>query len=145
MERELEFIENLKEHIDHITLKYLCDWLRKFNSKYNWVGIYVLNDNKLVLDSFSGEKTEHEQLSLGSGLCSLAVLNNKIINEPDVKSNSEFIACFVSTESELVVPIRKNGKAIGEIDIDSDTKSAFTKSDEQFLSAIAEIIASKKF
>ncbi|MGC8629809.1 MAG: GAF domain-containing protein [Thermoplasmata archaeon] len=64
---------------------------------------------------------------------------------PDVKSNSDFIVCFVSTESELVVPIRKNGKVIGEIDIDSDTKNAFDRSDEQFISVIAEIIASKKF
>jgi GAF domain-containing protein len=143
MSNNIEFIKDLKEHIGTLSLKDVCVLLKNYNNKYNWVGIYILKEQKLVLECYVGEKTEHEVISLDSGLCSLAIVKNKIINEPDVKSNPEYLSCFASTKSELVLPIHKNGKAIGEIDIDSDTKNAFSKADEEFMSKVAEIIAHK--
>lgn len=143
MNNNIEFIENLRNHINTLSLKYVCETLKNSNDKYNWVGVYVLKGQSLVLESYAGEKTEHEIISLDSGLCSLAIVKNKIVNEPDVKSNSEYLSCFVSTKSELVVPIKKNGRAIGEIDIDSDTKNAFSRVDELFISEVAEIISKK--
>ncbi|WP_297217644.1 GAF domain-containing protein [Thermoplasma sp.] len=118
-----------------------CEYLKNQNPKYDWVGIYVLEHGKLKLEAFVGEKTEHVEINLGDGLCSLAVIKNDIVNEYDVKSNPKYLACFASTQSEIVVPIRFNGKAIGEIDIDSDQKAAFGNEDEKFLSQIADLIA----
>ena len=137
-------ISELKERVrtGRSPREWLCRFLRDNVEKYNWVGIYLVREDKLVLDCFSGEKTEHQQITIGEGLCSLAIVKDSTVNEPEVKKNSTYLACFPSTESEIVVPIRKNGKPVGEIDIDSDTRAAFSKEDEEFLAKIAEIISS---
>ena len=70
-----------------------------------------------------------------------AIVQNRIVNEPDVNSNSQYLACSLETRSEVVVPVRYKGIPVGEIDIDSDTKGAFTKDDEEFLSTLSELIA----
>ncbi|EQD70100.1 GAF sensor protein, partial [mine drainage metagenome] len=58
--------------------------------------------------------------------------------EKDVKSNGDpTLACFPSTNSEIVVPVRFHGEPIGEIDVDSDTKNAFGMRDEKFLEDLA--------
>ncbi|AAT43565.1 GAF domain-containing protein [Picrophilus oshimae] len=119
----------------------LCSYLRSENEKYNWVGVYVVNNGNLSLISYSGKRTEHEIINLGSGLCSLAVTKRMIINEGDVRSNSDYLACFPETNSELVVPIEYDNKIIGEIDIDSDKKSAFNEDDERYISDICNYIA----
>lgn len=138
-ETYLEKLESRVNSNESNLLASICDELKQMIPSYNWVGFYILNKGKLMLDSFAGEKTEHEQISLGDGLCSMAIVTNAIVNEPDVKSNGEYLACFPSTSSEIVVPVRNNGKAIGEIDIDSDAKNAFGKDDEVFLEKVAEL------
>ncbi len=137
------FLEELKNRIRSGTAinQWICDELKNRFPDYNWVGIYLLADGKLHLDTYAGEKTEHEVITLGEGLCSLAVVRDQIVNEPDVKGNNTYLACFPSTNSEIVVPIRVNGTVIGEIDIDSDKKDAFSKSDETFLDEVAGIIS----
>ncbi len=126
---------------DESVLQFVCDLLRREDSRYNWVGFYIVKGEELVLDAFSGEETEHVRIKIGDGLCSLAVLKNETVNEADVKSNTTYLACFPSTASEIVVPVRIGDKPIGEIDIDSDTKSAFGMKDEQFLSEIANLVS----
>nr|4MN7_A Chain A, Structural and biochemical analysis of type II free methionine-R-sulfoxide reductase from Thermoplasma acidophilum [Thermoplasma acidophilum DSM 1728]4MN7_B Chain B, Structural and biochemical analysis of type II free methionine-R-sulfoxide reductase from Thermoplasma acidophilum [Thermoplasma acidophilum DSM 1728] len=118
-----------------------CQYLKEKNPKYDWVGFYVLEHGKLKLEAFVGEKTDHVEINLGDGLCSLAVLKNDIVNEYDVKSNPKYLASFPSTQSEIVVPVRYQGEPIGEIDIDSDKKAAFSKEDEAMLSSIADLMA----
>lgn len=113
--------------------------------RYNWVGIYVVRKGKLVLDSYRGEKTEHEVITVGAGLCGLAITEDAVINERDVKGNALYLSCFPSTKSELVVPIRHGGKPIGEIDVDSDTINAFTREDENFLEKVSSMIGEKVF
>lgn len=123
-------------------LDHVCEFLKEGIDTYDWVGIYVVEGDSLKLHSYSGEETEHVKIKIGDGLCSLAVLRNETVNEPDVKSNSEYLACFPSTESELVVPVMHEGKAVGEIDIDSDTKAAFGMRDEKLMAVLADRISS---
>jgi L-methionine (R)-S-oxide reductase len=137
------FLESLNSYIGmdrKRAFQEICSQLARFNSAYNWVGIYVLENNKLVLDAFVGKKTEHEQITLGDGLCSLAIVRNEIVNEADVHSNKKYLACFPETKSELVVPIRAGKMPVGEIDIDSDTKGAFKREDEKFIQNVADFI-----
>ena len=122
-------------------LQFVCDYLRKIDKRYSWVGFYVVSGDHLILKNFSGDETEHKKIKIGDGLCSLAVLRNEIVNEKDVKSNNTYLACFPSTNSEIVVPVRINGVPIGEIDVDSDTKDAFGMKDESFLSEIADNVS----
>ena len=119
-------------------LQFVCDYRRKIDERYSWVGFYVVSGDNLILKNFSGDETEHKKIKIGDGLCSLAVLRNEIVNEKDVKSNNTYLACFPSTNSEIVVPVRMHGEPIGEIDVDSDTKNAFGMKDESFLSKIAD-------
>lgn len=124
-------------------MQYVCDNLSSVNSKYNWTGIYVLRNGKLKLQAFCGKETEHVEINLGDGLCSMAITEDDVVNEPEVKSNTRYLACFPETESELVVPIRFNGKPIGELDIDSDTKAAFTEDDEKYLLDLCNLISGR--
>ena len=142
--RYVSFLENL----DNISvprdmkIKYILDLLRKEFPKYSWVGIYVLKGEKLELLSFSGDKeTEHKIIPVDKGLCGMAVRENRIVNVYDVTSNPTYLQCFPETKSELVVPIYKDGKIIGEIDIDSYELGAFDKNDEWFVSKLGEKIA----
>lgn len=124
-------------------MQYICDNLSSVNAKYNWTGIYVLRNGKLKLQAFCGKETEHVEINLGDGLCSMAITQDNVVNEPEVKSNTKYLACFPETESELVVPIRFNGKPIGELDIDSDSKAAFTREDEQYLLELCNLISGR--
>ena len=110
-----QFITDLRKKISKGSAsgQWVCDELRRRFESYNWTGIYLLKEEKLVLSAYSGEKTDHEVIPLGEGLCSLAIVKDQVVLEPDVKSNTEYLACFPSTNSEIVVPIRLDGRAIG--------------------------------
>ena len=58
-----------------------------------------------------------------------------------MNADDRYLACFIYTKSEIVVPIKKEGKILGEIDIDSDIKDAFTIADKEFLEKIADMLS----
>ena len=108
---------------------------------YSWVGIYILQGSMLHLGPWAGPNaTEHTKIPLGEGICGSAVKTGKTEVISDVQSDKRYLSCFLSTKSEIVVPIKYNQKIIGEIDIDSDQLDAFTKDDELFLETIADIL-----
>lgn len=65
------------------------------------------------------------------------------MNIPDVNADPRYLACSLETRSEIVVPILVDGKAIGEIDIDSDLPAAFTVEDQKMLEGVAQILAQR--
>jgi len=108
---------------------------------YCWVGIYIVEGNELVLGPWKGpHATEHTRIPIGHGICGAAASSGKTEIIQDVNSDSRYLSCFVSTKSEIVVPIIKNGKILAEIDIDSDEINVFTKEDEQFLERVADML-----
>jgi GAF domain-containing protein len=124
-------------------LQYTVNFLRNKVDKYNWVGIYMVEDDDLVLRAWDGpEATEHVRIKIGEGICGLAAKEQFTVVVPDVSKDSRYIACFPNTKSEIVVPIFNNGKVIGEIDIDSDLIDPFDKKDEHFLESIANFLGS---
>jgi len=110
---------------------------------YNWVGVYVLEGNELVLGPFVGKPTPHTRIPLNKGICGAAASTGKTIIVDDVKADSRYLACSLETRSEIVVPIAREGRILGEIDIDSDTPAAFTEDDRKLLEAVAKILAAK--
>jgi len=58
-----------------------------------------------------------------------------------VKYDPRYLACSLETKSEIVVPIRKGEKVVGEIDIDSDELNAFDEQDKSFLETVSEILS----
>jgi GAF domain-containing protein len=115
--------------------------LKAFNHRYTWVGIYLLQGYTLVLKTYLGRPTPHNRISLDKGICGAAARENRTIIVPDVKSDLRYLACSVETQSEIVVPIRKEGEVIGEIDIDSDFPDAFDDEDRKLLEKVAELLA----
>ncbi len=110
---------------------------------YNWVGIYMLDpsdENVLVLGPYHGAPTEHVRIPVSEGICGAAVAQSETVIVDDVSKDLRYLACSVETRSEIVVPIRADGKIVGEIDIDSHTLNAFDADDRSFLEHCAQIL-----
>ena len=137
-------LHEYKEKFDNKNpLQYTVNFLRNKLDKYNWVGIYMVEDDDLILRAWDGpEATEHVRIKIGEGICGLAAKEQFTVVVPDVSKDSRYIACFPNTKSEIVVPIFNNSKVIGEIDIDSDLIDPFDKEDEHFLESIANFLGS---
>lgn len=110
---------------------------------YNWVGVYLLEGETLVLGPYVGKPTPHTRIPLDQGLCGAAASSGKTIVVDDVNSDPRYLACSLQTRSEIVVPIARHGKILGEIDVDSDRRAAFGEADRKLLEAVAEILAAK--
>ena len=120
----------------------VVDFLYKNIDHYSWIGIYLVDGNDLVLGPWKGKQaTEHTRIPIGKGICGSAAASGKTEIIPDVNADDRYLACFISTKSEIVVPIKKEGKILGEIDIDSDIKDAFTIADKEFLEKIADMLS----
>lgn len=112
--------------------------LKSAVSTYSWVGIYAVDGKDLVLDAWSGPSaTEHVRIPIGKGVCGFAAKAGKTEIVSDVSKDPRYLQCFLSTKSEIVVPISSQGSVVGEIDIDSDQLDAFTSIDREFLEAVA--------
>ncbi len=120
---------------------FVCRELRKI-PHYTWVGIYEVQGSELVLTSWSGPSaTQHVRIPVGQGICGAAVTAKETVVVPDVSQDPRYLQCFLNTRSEVVVPTLKDGRAVGEIDIDSDQLSAFTETDQGFLAWVAGELA----
>lgn len=120
-------------------LKKTSELLQSEVSHYNWVGFYLLDaqKNELVLGPFTGAPTDHTHIPVGKGICGQVAESKKTMIVQDVSEQDNYLACSLDVQSEIVVPIIKNGHFVAEIDIDSHAFAPFTKHDEQFLNKIA--------
>ncbi len=109
-------------------------------TRYTWTGIYLLENDILVLHNQMGLPTPHEKIPIDQGICGLAVRQRKTVVVPDVGKDPHFLACSFKTRSEIVVPIFKNGEVVGEIDVDSDFLDAFDEEDRRLLEETARMI-----
>jgi len=108
---------------------------------FHWTGIYLLEDQELVLGPYVGLPTEHQRIPLGRGICGAAAAEGRSIVVDDVRADPRYLSCFVSTRSEVVVPILSGERVIGEIDVDSDQPAAFGEADRRLLEAVAARLA----
>ena len=108
---------------------------------YNWVGIYLLAGNELVLGPFVGAPSPHTRIPLGRGICGAAAAEAMTIVVDDVNSDPRYLECSLETRSEIVVPIIHGGVVLGEIDVDSHVRAAFGAADRDLLEAIASQLA----
>lgn len=122
-------------------LQDVIDYLYESFEKYSWIGIYLVEGDNLILGPWGGEQaTEHTKIPIGKGICGSAAQTGKTEIIPDVASDERYLACFISTRSEIVVPIKKNSTILGEIDIDSDIPNAFNEHDSVFLEKVADML-----
>jgi GAF domain-containing protein len=119
-------------------LEEVCRFLRLSFAHYPWVGVYRLHGAELVLDAWDGPRaTEHVRIPVERGICGQAVREERTVIVDDVRSDPNYLACFIETRAEIVVPVRHGGRVVGEIDIDGNSVRAFDASDRRFLESVA--------
>lgn len=95
----------------------------------NWAGFYLMRDGELVLGPFQG-KPACVRIAVGAGVCGTAVAREASVLVEDVHAFPGHIACDADSRSELVVPLRANGRVIGVLDLDSPAPGRFTTADQ---------------
>ena len=110
---------------------------------YTWAGVYLLEGDELVLGPYLGKPSPHVRIPLGRGICGAAATQRATITVDDVNSDPRYLACSLETKSEIVVPIMRGDRVLGEIDIDSDTPAAFGDDDRKLIEAVAKALADR--
>lgn len=121
----------------------VCHLLKDNIDYYDWVGFYFKNGDKeeLLLGPYAGEATDHKVIPFGKGICGQVAVSNQNFVVPDVSAQDNYIACSITVKSEIVIPLFVEGENIGQIDIDSNVKDAFTAEDESFLEFVNTEVA----
>ena len=109
--------------------------------RFDWVGVYVLEGDTLVLGPFRGPNPAgHERIPFGEGVCGTVAATGLTEVVPDVNARPGHIQCFLTTKSEVVAPVVKDGAVVGVLDVDSDTVDAFGEREVELVEqAAAEI------
>ncbi|AKO94416.1 GAF domain-containing protein [Priestia filamentosa] len=115
--------------------------LNQFLEEINWVGFYLTDEakNQLVLGPFQGLPA-CVRIPFGRGVCGTAAAEQKTLRVKDVHEFPGHIACDSASQSEIVVPIIKDGKTIGVLDIDSPVKNRFDEQDEKYLNQFVDVL-----
>ena len=95
----------------------------------NWLGIYVLRDEELVLGPFQGLPA-CVRIPIGHGVCGMAAAKTETLRVDDVHEFGGHIVCDQESKSEIVVPLAIHGKLLGVLDIDSPRLSRFSAEDQ---------------
>lgn len=115
--------------------------LNQFLNEVNWVGFYLMEDGELVLGPFQGLPA-CVRIPLGKGVCGTAAQNQRTERVEDVHAFPGHIACDAASQSEIVVPMVKDGKLLGVLDIDSPIKNRFDEIDQQYLEEFVKELTS---
>ena len=105
----------------------------------NWAGFYRLVEGELVLGPFQG-KPACVRIAVGRGVCGTAVAERRSIVVPDVHAFPGHIACDSASRSELVVPLIREGRVIGVLDLDSPVPDRFDEDDRDGCEELAGIL-----
>ena len=105
----------------------------------NWVGFYRNVDGELVLGPFQG-RPACIRIPFGSGVCGVAAQTRQVQRVEDVHAFPGHIACDSASNSEIVVPLIRDGELLGVLDIDSPNVARFTAEDEAGVIRLAEIL-----
>jgi L-methionine (R)-S-oxide reductase len=132
-------VEDEKNHIAN--LSNASALLNQFLERINWVGFYLMDEKELVLGPFQGLPA-CVRIPVGRGVCGTAVQRKETILVEDVHQFPGHIACDAASQSEIVIPLLKNGEVIGVLDIDSPEKARFDEIDKQKLEEFVEVLMS---
>ncbi|MEE6128233.1 GAF domain-containing protein [Chryseobacterium arthrosphaerae] len=135
LKKRLSSILESPKHNTEEKLEKVCHLLDQEISYFNWTGFYFKNGDKdeLILGPYVGAPTDHTIIPYGKGICGQVAVSNETFVVPDVNEESNYLSCSIDTKAEIVVPIFKDGKNIGQIDIDSHTVDPFTQEDRELL------------
>jgi len=116
--------------------------LWEFLPDVNWTGFYRVANGELVLGPFSG-RPACIRIAMGKGVCGAAAAQASTQLVPDVHAFPGHIACDGATESELVVPVLRDGTVIAVIDLDSPSRARFDAEDAAGIEALAALLSAR--
>ena len=105
-----------------------------------WVGFYLVKNDELVLGPFQGP-VACTRIKKGKGVCGTSWVKAETLIVPDVEKFPAHIACSSLSKSEIVVPIIRNNKVIGVLDVDSAELNQYDTIDKFYLEQIVDLIS----
>ncbi len=138
------FFEDLERYLSKendmiANLANTAAFISAFFDNINWSGFYLLKENQLVLGPFCGMPAT-TRIDIGKGVCGTAFEKGETLVVDNVCEFPGHIACDIRSKSEVVIPLVKNGKKYGVLDIDSSVYSRFSKEDVEILVKVLEIL-----
>jgi L-methionine (R)-S-oxide reductase len=126
---------------DELLLR-ICELLKREVYHYDWVGFYILDqeNNELVLGPYDGKPTPHTHIAVGKGICGQVAESGQTMVVQDVTEVENYISCGLDVQSEIVVPVLKDGIFVAELDIDSHSPAPFTADDSVFLAKVCDLL-----
>jgi L-methionine (R)-S-oxide reductase len=113
-------------------------------TRYNWTGFYLVDPadpGYLIVGPYAGSFTPNARIPLKTGLCGAAASSGQVVVVQDVSKDPRYLAGSSLVKSEIVVPIFVNKKLAAELDINSYFAETFTRTEQQFVEACANVIA----
>ena len=107
----------------------------------NWAGFYLVKDGELVLGPFQGQPA-CVRIKLGQGVCGAGAAKCETVIVPNVHEFPGHIACDSASNSEIVVPLMKDSRLLGVLDLDSPLTSRFDRADAAGLEKLVGILLS---
>ncbi|WP_339813327.1 GAF domain-containing protein [uncultured Imperialibacter sp.] len=111
----------------------------KYGMGFFWVGFYMVKEDQLVLGPFQGP-IACTRINLGKGVCGSSWKEARTFIVPDVDQFPGHIACSGDSKSEIVLPIIRDGKVLGVLDVDSDRLNEFDEVDQRYLEQIIDML-----
>ena len=105
----------------------------------NWAGFYLVRGDRLVLGPFQG-KTACIHIARGRGVCGAAWAQGKTQRVDDVHLFPGHIACDGASNAEIVIPLKKDGRTVAVMDLDSPRLRRFDEADQRGLEAFARAL-----
>lgn len=138
------FFEDLERYLSKendmvANLANTAAFISAFFDNINWSGFYLLKENQLVLGPFC-RMPATTRIDIGKGVCGTAFEKGETLVVDNVCEFPGHIACDIRSKSEVVIPLVKNGKKYGVLDIDSSVYSRFSKEDVEILVKVLEIL-----
>jgi len=118
--------------------------IKEVFDKVSWIGFYLYDGKKLYLGPFQG-KVACTNIEIGKGVCGNAAKQRKTIIVPDVDKFPGHITCDSGSRSEIVIPIIKNERLIGVLDLDSYNYNSFGETDKINLEEICKFLSDEIF
>ena len=150
MKQHIASLKKIRELLatDHSTEEKLKEIVQLVNTNYPkciWVGFYFMNHatQTLHLGPYIGTLTEHTIIPFGKGICGQVAESGETYIADNVQEESNYIACSMGVQSEIVVPVYDGETLVAQLDIDSNTLQAFTQIDRDFLEEVCGLIGKK--
>lgn len=131
--------DNLISNLSNLTAA-----VRDTFDKISWIGFYLFDGDKLYLGPFQG-KVACTNIQIGKGVCGTSAQKRETIIVPDVNKFPGHIFCDSDSKSEIVVPLMKNNKLLGVLDLDSHEYNSFGKTDKEYLEEICKFLCEEIF